>query len=165
MWFSRQESWSGLPLPFSVDHALSELSPMSLLSSVALLGMAQTSIESDKSVMYVISLVSFLWLWFSTCPLVDEDKKLVEVSWWEALAMGKTESFSVYHISQDCCSVPLTPQQTPVYPCLLWRLQGTHGQVWLSLLWVYCSFLLGPAVHRFYLCPPRVCFPSPVEVL
>ena len=32
------------------------------------------------------------------------------------------------------------------------------GQVWLSLLWGHCSFLLGPHAS-FCLCPPRVCFP------
>ena len=160
MWFSRQENWSGLPFPFAVDHVLSELSPMTHLSWVALHSMAHTIIELDKAVIYVISLVSFLWLWFSACPLMDEDKKLVEVSWWEVPAMGKSESWSVYHISQDCCSVHLTPQQAPVYPCLRWRLQGTHRLVWLSLLWVYCSFLLGPAVHKVLLVPSKSLFPQ-----
>ena len=35
---------------------------------------------------------------------------------------------------------------------------GTHGQVWVSLLWGYCSFLLEKHTS-FCLCPPRVCFP------
>ena len=33
-----------------------------------------------------------------------------------------------------------------------------HRQVWLSLLWGHCSFLLGPGAHKILLCPPKVCF-------
>ena len=58
--FSRQEYWSGLPFPSPVDHILSELSTMTCLSWVALHGMAHSFTE-------LISLVSFLWLWFSFC--------------------------------------------------------------------------------------------------
>ena len=63
-------------------------------------------------------------------------------------------------------SVPLTPWQASLNLRLCWRLLDTHRQVWVSLLLEHCSFLLGPGVHKvFCLCPPRVCFPSPVEVL
>ena len=62
-------------------------------------------------------------------------------------------------------SVPLTPQQATVHPRLLQRLQNIHRQVWLSLLWGHCSFLLGSGAHRVLLWPPRVCFPSPMEFL
>ena len=34
-----------------------------------------------------------------------------------------------------------------------------------SVLWGHCFFLLGPGVHKVWSVPPRVCFPSPVEVL
>ena len=67
MGFSRQEYWSGLPFPSPVDHILSELSTMTRLSWVALHGMAHSFIELDKTVVHVISLVNFLWLWFSFC--------------------------------------------------------------------------------------------------
>ena len=67
MGFSRQEYWSGLPFPYPVDHVLSELSTMTHPSWVALHGMAHTFTELDKAVVYVIRLVSFLWLWFSFC--------------------------------------------------------------------------------------------------
>ena len=67
MRFSRQECWSGLPFPSPLDHVLSELSNMTHLSWVALWGMAHSFIELDKAVIHVISLVSFLWLWFSFC--------------------------------------------------------------------------------------------------
>ena len=65
MGFSRQEYWSGLPFPSPMDHILSELSTMTHLSWVALHGMAYSFIELGKAVVHVISLVSFLWLWFS----------------------------------------------------------------------------------------------------
>ena len=67
MGFSRQEYWSGLPFPSPVDHVLSELSTMTRLFWVALHGMAHSFTELDKTVVHVIRLVSFLWLWFSVC--------------------------------------------------------------------------------------------------
>ena len=84
MEFSRQEWWSGLPFPSPVEHVLSEL------SWVALPGMAHSFIESAKAVIHVISLASFLWLWFSFCLL--SAKRLVEASWWEILTVGESES-------------------------------------------------------------------------
>ena len=65
--FSRQEYWSGLPFPSPMNHVLSELSTMTHPSWVALHGMAHSFIESDKAVVHVIRLVSFLWLWISFC--------------------------------------------------------------------------------------------------
>ena len=67
MGFSRQEYWSGLPFSSPVDHVLSELSAMTHLSWVTLHGMAHSFIEIDKAVVHMISLISFLWLWFSFC--------------------------------------------------------------------------------------------------
>ena len=37
-----------------------------------------------------------------------------------------------------------------VYTCLHWWLLDTHRQVWLSLLWGHCSFLLGPCAHKAF---------------
>ena len=62
-------------------------------------------------------------------------------------------------------SVPLTPTEATVISHLCQRLLDTHRQVWLSLLWGNCSFLLVPGTHRFCLCPPSVHFPRPVEIL
>ena len=57
-------------------------------------------------------------------------------------------------------SVPLTLQQASAGDC--WTLKGKSGSVSCGYTAPF-SWLL---VHtRFYLCPPRVCFPSPVEVL
>ena len=55
--------------------------------------------------------------------------------------------------------VPLTLRQATVNPHLRQRLPNTHRQVWLSLLWGHCSFLLGPGAHRVLLVPSRsLCF-------
>ena len=48
-----------------MDHILLELFTMICLSWVALHSLAHSFIELDKAVVHVISLVSFLCLWFS----------------------------------------------------------------------------------------------------
>ena len=42
------------------------------------------------------------------------------------------------------------------------RLLDPHGQVWVSLLWGHCSFLLGPGAHKFLFVPAKSWFPSPM---
>ena len=41
-------------------------------------------------------------------------------------------------------SVPLNLKQATTDLCLHQRLLDSHGQVWVSLLWGHCPFLLGP---------------------
>ena len=66
MGFSSQEYWiNGLPFPSPVDHILSEFSTMTHQSCMALYGMVHSFIELRKTVIHVIILVHFLWLWFS----------------------------------------------------------------------------------------------------
>ena len=67
MAFSRQEYRNHLLFPSPVDNVLLELSTMTRPSWVALHIMAHSFIELDKAVFHVISLVSFLRLWFSFC--------------------------------------------------------------------------------------------------
>ena len=50
MGFSRQECWSGLPFPSSVNHVLSEVCTMTHTSWVALHGIAHSFIELGKVV-------------------------------------------------------------------------------------------------------------------
>ena len=64
MRFSRQECWSGLPFPSPVDHVLSEIPTITCPSWVSYIAWLT---ELDKAVIHVISLFSFLWLWFSVC--------------------------------------------------------------------------------------------------
>ena len=54
-----------------------------------------------------------------------------------------------------------TPDATagPVNPHLCWRLLDTHMQVWLSLLWGHCCFLLGPDVHEVSFVLSKSLFP------
>ena len=49
-------------------------------------------------------------------------------------------------------SVPPTLQQATTNPRLRQRLLDTHRQVWVSLLWGHCSFLLGPGAHKVLVC-------------
>ena len=58
MWFA---------ILFSSGPGFVRLSTMTHPSWVALHVMAQSLIELDKVVLHVISLISFLWLWFSFC--------------------------------------------------------------------------------------------------
>ena len=52
-------------------------------------------------------------------------------------------------------SVLLTLQQATTDPRLCWRLPDTHRQVWVSLLWGHCSFLLGPGAHKLLFVPSK----------
>ena len=55
-------------------------------------------------------------------------------------------------------SVPSALQQVTTNPCLHWRLLDTLRQVWVSLLWGHCSFLLGPGVHTILFVPSKSLF-------
>ena len=151
MGFSRQECWSGLPSPSPVDHILSELSNMTHLSWVALHGMAHSFSELHKAVIHVS--LAFCGCGFhsgghktealisSVCPLMDEDKRFVQASWWEGLTVGKAGScFSgqgqasqifnpIFCWSVGLCSLPV------VWPEVAqsWSLQ--------SLWWAICSMV------------------------
>ena len=57
-------------------------------------------------------------------------------------------------------SVPPTLQQATTDPRLCWRLLDTHRQVWVSLLWGHCSFLLGLGAHKFLFVPSESLFPQ-----
>ena len=95
MGFSRQEYWSGLPFPSPVDHILSELSTMTHPSCVALHGMAHSFTEFDRAIINVISWLVFCDCGFhSVCPVMDNDKRLVEASWWGRLTVGQSGSRS-----------------------------------------------------------------------
>ena len=82
MGLSRQEYWSGLPVPSPVGHVLSKLSTMTHPSWVTLQGIGHSFIELDKAV----SMLS-VWLVFCdcgfhfVCPLMDKDNRLIEDSW------------------------------------------------------------------------------------
>ena len=51
-------------------------------------------------------------------------------------------------------------QQATADPRLHQRLLDSHRQVWLSLLWDHCSFLLGPGAHKVRFVPSKSLFPQ-----
>ena len=57
-------------------------------------------------------------------------------------------------------SVPPTLQQATADPHLCWRLLDTHRQLWVSLLWGHCSFLLVPDTHKVSFVPSKSLFPQ-----
>ena len=57
-------------------------------------------------------------------------------------------------------SVPPTQQQATANSCLCRRLLDTHRQVWVSLLWGHCSFLLGPGAHKVLFVPSKSLYPQ-----
>ena len=56
-------------------------------------------------------------------------------------------------------SVPPTLQQVTADPPSA-RLLDTHRQVWVSLLWGPCSFLLGPGAHKVLSVHSKSLFPQ-----
>ena len=50
-------------------------------------------------------------------------------------------------------SVPPALQQATANPRLCRRLLDTYKQIWVSLLWGHCSFLLGPGAHKVLFVP------------
>ena len=63
-----------------MDHVFSGLSTVTRVSWVALHGMAHSFIELDEVVVLVISLVFCDCGFPYVCPLIDKDKRLMEVS-------------------------------------------------------------------------------------
>ena len=57
-------------------------------------------------------------------------------------------------------SKPPTLPQATAYPCLCQRFLDTHRQVWVSLLWGHCSFLLDPGAHRVLFEHSKSLFPQ-----
>ena len=59
-------------------------------------------------------------------------------------------------------SRPVLPtlHQATADPCLHQRLLDTHWQVWVSLFWGHCSFLLDPGTHKVLFVPSKSLFPQ-----
>ena len=71
-------------------------------------------------------------------------------------------SFKRSHACTDALSAP-TLQQATADPCLRWRLLNTHGEIWVSLLWGHCSFLLGHGAHKVLFVLSKSLFPESCE--
>ena len=57
-----------------------------------------------------------------------------------------------------CSKPPLTHASADT--CLRQGLLDTHRQVWVSLLWGQCSFLLCPGAHKVLFVPSKSLFPQ-----
>ena len=68
-------------------------------------------------------------------------------------------SFKRSHACTAALSAP-TLQLATANPCLQQRLLNSQGQVWVSLLWGHCSFLLGPGTHKLLFVPSKSLFPQ-----
>ena len=82
--------WSGLPVPSPVDHILSGLSIMTCPSrgpytAWLIVHWVRQGCDPSQSVWLVFCDCSF----HSVCPRMDEDKRSVQASWWEGMAVGK----------------------------------------------------------------------------
>ena len=71
----------------------------------------------------------------------------------EAMKIKET-SFKRSHARTAALSA-LTLQQATAAPRLCQRLLDTHREVWVSLLWGHCSFLLGPGAHKVLFVPSK----------
>ena len=97
---ARMLKWFAIPLSCGPCFVRTLHHDSSILGGLH--GLDHSFIELDKAVVCVISLISFLWLWFSFfLPSEGKDKRLMEASWWERLTEGKSGSCSDgWHHSQ-----------------------------------------------------------------
>ena len=68
-------------------------------------------------------------------------------------------SFKRSHACTAALSAP-NPAAGHCQPTPHLRLLDAHGQVWVSLLWGHCSFLLGPGAHKVLFVPSKSLFPQ-----
>ena len=66
--------------------------------------------------------------------------------------------------TQGCCTQSPWPCGSPLLTRTsagdIQTLNGTHGQVWVSLLWGHCSSLLGPGAHKVLFVPSKTLLPQ-----
>ena len=92
-------------------------------------------------------------------------KSLIPFFWWVGahLLMGWGQTMgspSKRFMPALLYSVSLTLWQATSDPRLCRRFLNTHRQVWLSLFWGHCSFLLGLGVHKVSFLPSKSLFPQ-----
>ena len=76
--------------------------------------------------------------------------------WWAGIMMT---SFKRSHACTAALSAP-NPAAGHHWPLPLQRCLDTHGQVWVSVFWGHCSFLLGPGAHKVLFVPTKSLFPQ-----
>ena len=70
-------------------------------------------------------------------------------------------SFRRSHAHTATLSAP-NPAAGQCQPYLHQRLLDIHGQVWVSLLWGHCSFLLCPGAQKVLFVPSNSLFPQSI---
>ena len=68
---------------------------------------------------------------------------------------GNEDNGNTFKRSQACTAALSTPNPAAGHhqPTLCQRLLDPHGQIWVSLLWAHCYFLLGPGVYNVLFVP------------
>ena len=153
MAFSRQEYWSGLPFPSPVDHVLSELSTMTCPSwgpyvACLIVSLSWTRLWSMWSNWLVFCDCGFQ----SVCPLMENDKRLMDASWWERLTEGKTGSCSMCSAMLSKSLIQFSVDGWNCVPSLLF----TWGQTVVEVMKIMATSL-----KRSYACTATLSGPSP----
>ena len=73
-----------------------------------------------------------------------------------ATSFKRTYARTVVLKAPDSTQPTVSPLSTHVF----WRLPPTPRQVWLSLLWRHCSFLLSPGAHSVFFVASKSLFPQ-----
>ena len=160
MGFSRQEYWSGLPFSSPVDHVLWPLlhgpHDPSILGGPTWHGSQSHWVRQGCGPCDQFSKFSVIVV-FTLPALLVRIRGLWKLPDGKDWLRGKTDlvlmggaMLSKYLIwfsvdGQSC--VPSLLFSLRANPCLHQRLLDTHRQVWHSLLWGHCSFLLAPGAH------------------
>ena len=82
------------------------------------------------------------------------------LTWGQTMVEVMKIMATSFQRSRASHSVPPTLQQATADPHLHRRLLDTHRQVWVSLLWGHCYFLLGSGVHKVLFVPSKGLFPQ-----
>ena len=113
---------------------------------------------SDGRDMLSKSLIHFFCWWVGLCSLPGRghgsNGDLLQKDLCQPATVSRTVVFNTPNPVTGHCR-PKPPPETP-----------GHSQASLAQSFAgSCCFLLVSGGHKVFLCPPRVCFPSPVEAL
>ena len=128
-------------------------------SWVALHGMTHSFIESDETVVHVISLISDCGF-HSVCPLMGKDKRFMEASWWERLTVGETGSCADGwgHLSKTL--IQLSVDGRGCVPSLLFDLRPDYSDEGNEAMEV--MKIMATSFKRSHACTAALSAPDPV---
>ena len=146
MGFSRQEYWSGLPLPSPLDHVLSELFTMTCLSWVALYGMAHSYMELD-----IVKDPDAGKDWRQEEKGMTEDEIVGWHHWFNGHEFEKTLGVGDGRESLVCCS-PWGCKESDMTEWLNWILLVTRERQ-IKTRMKYCFLLTQMAISKILTLP------------